>query len=313
MAEQQQYDGRRYLTGRDALPPWLAAKKSRPFGFSGTGTTAAGVTQPGRITVANGATAILPVLIHDDAYFLVEQIQILSSLQTVSQDLVTVLITDTTSSTQWSNVAVPLRDLAGFGAAPKFLLDPNILRPSSTLQIQITNNSGSDATFYPLLMGRKIYGLTKGEADFLTRRQWFQYVLALPAQTAGLANLATPLNIYNESDFMVKRFLSQTLCNAIISATAGTESAETLIQLRDSISDVNLFDNAVAARLLFGFMQGETINGQANWSIGNPFTLKKPWLLRRNGQIVATTTNLANATIGASSLVLEGIRIFDPV
>lgn len=307
------YDGRRYIIGKDAIPPWLKDKKSRAFGFSGIGASGSATPLPGRITIANGATGILPIFIHDDAYFLVEQIQILSSLQTVDQDKATVLITDTTSSTQWSNVAVPLRDIAGLGANPKFLLDPNILRPSSTLQVQITNNSGSDATFYPLLMGRKIYGVTKGEADFLTRRQWFQYVLALPAQTAGLANLATNLQIYNESDFMVKRLYSQQLINAIINATAGSESAETLIQLRDTISDVNLFDNAVAARLLFGMTQGETIAGQANWALGQPFTLKKPWLLRRNGQIVATTTNLANSTIPACSLVLEGIRIFDPV
>ncbi len=306
--EAQQYDGRRYLTGRDPLPPWLAAKKSRPFGFSGSNGAL-----PGRVTIADGATATYPILIHDDAYFLVEQIQILSSLQTVSQDKITVLITDTTSSTQWSNVAVPLRDMSGFGANPKFLLDPNILRPSSTLQLQITNNSGSSVTIYPLLMGRKIYGLTKGEADFLTRRQWFQYVLSLPAMTAGQANLATSLNIYNESDFILKRFSSQQLINEIINATAGSESAEMLIQLRDSISDVNLFDNPVAARLLFGFSQGETIAGSATWSLGQPFTLKKPWVLRRNGQIAATTTNLANATIAASALTFEGIRVFDPV
>lgn len=307
------YDGRRYLIGKDSLPPWLKDKKSRPFGFSGIGASASATPTPGRITIANGTTGTLPIQIHDDAYFLVEQIQILSSLQTVDQDKATVLITDTTSSTQWSNVAVPLRDLAGLGSNPKFLLDPNILRPSSTLQLQITNNSGSDATFYPLLMGRKVYNLTKGEADFLTRRQWFQYVLALPAHTAGQANVATNLNIYNESDFLVKRFYSQELINALINATAGTESAEMLIQLRDSISDVNLFDNAVAARLLFGATQGETIAGSATWAYGQPFTLKKPWLLRRNGQIIATTTNLANATIAATKLTLEGIRIFDPV
>lgn len=304
----QEYDGRRYLTGRDPLPPWLAAKKSRPFGFSGSNGAL-----PGRVTVADGATATYPILIHDDAYFLVEQIQMLSSLQTVDQDKVTVLITDTTSSSQWSNVAVPMRDMSGFGANPKFLLDPNILRPSSTLQLQITNNSGSDATFYPLLMGRKIYGLAKQEADFLTRRQWFQYVLTLPAMTAGQANLSTALNIYNESDFILKRFLSQELVNALINATAGSESAEMLIQLRDSISDTNLFDNPVAARLLFGFGQAEMIAGDAAWSNGQPFTLKKPWVLRRNGQIAATTTNLANATIAATRLTFEGIRVFDPV
>lgn len=294
------FDPRSYLTGRVALPPWLSAKKSRPFGFSG------------RITITNGATGISPILIHDDAHFLVEQIQIISSNQTVSQDLATALIVDTTSSTQWSNVPVPIRDLGGIGNNPKFLLDPNILRPSSTLQVQITNNIGSTATFYILLMGRKIYDLTKQEVDFLTRRQWFQYVLALPAQTAGQANLETKLNIYNESDFILKRLMSQQLVNEIINATAGSESAEVLIQLRDSISDVNLFDNQVAARLLLGFGQGETIAGSATWSLGQPFTLKKPWLLRRNGQIVATTTNLANATIAASLVTLEGIRLYDP-
>ncbi len=36
---------------------------------------------------------------------------------------------------------------SGIGGNPKFLLDPNILRPASTLQIQITNNIGASATF----------------------------------------------------------------------------------------------------------------------------------------------------------------------
>jgi hypothetical protein len=295
------FDPRSYLTGRVPLPPWLAAKKSRPFGFSG------------RITIADGATGIQPISIHDDAHFLVEQIQIISSAQSVSQDLATVLITDTTSSTQWSNVAVPLRDIGGLGNNPKFLLDPNILRPASTLQVQITNNIGASATFYILLMGRKIYGLQKQEVDFLTRRQWFQYVLSLPAHTSGQANVTTSLNIYNESDFILKRLMSQQLVNAIIGAAAGAESSEMLVQLRDSVSDVNLFDQQVAARLLLGFGQGETIGGSATWSLGQPFTLKKPWVLRRNGQVVATTTNLSADALAASLVTLEGIRVYDPV
>lgn len=299
--ETPNFDPRSYLTGRVALPPWLAAKKSRPFGFGD------------RITLANGVSGVLPISIHDDAYFLVEQIQIVSSDRSVNQDKATCLIVDTTSSVQWSNVAVPIRDLGGLGGNPKFLLDPNILRPSSTLQLQFTNNSGSTATYYVLLGGRKIYGLTKQEADFLTRRQWFQYVASQAALTAGQANVDTKLNVYNESDFLIKRFLSQTLINEILAATAGTESAEVLLQIRDTTSDVNLFNQQIAARLLFGFGQGLTINGQAVWSLGQPFTLKKPHLIRRNGQVVVTATNLANSTIAASPLVFEGIRIFDPV
>lgn len=301
MAENKDFDPRAYLTGRVSLPPFIAGKKSRPFGFTG------------RQTIGSATTGTIPIQIHDDAYFLVEQIQIKSSLQTTAGDAATAQIIDTTSSTQWSNVAVPIRDMGGLGASPKFLLDPNILRPASTLQVQVTNNTGGSATFYILLMGRKIYGLTKPEVDFLTRRLWFQYVLQLPALTAGSTNLETKLNIYNESDFLVKRLLSQQLVNAIIGATAGAESSEVLIQLRDSVSDVNLFDQQVSASLLFGMIQGAVPTAAANFSYAEPFTLKKPWLLRRNGQVVATTTNLASTTIAASSLVFEGIRTFDPV
>lgn len=303
-----QFDLRQYIQGRVPLPPWVHGKKQKPFAFSGKTINAAGTAT----AIANAGTGVITINIHDDAYFLVEQIQMMSSLQTSSQDLATVQFTDTTTSQPWSNVAVDMRDAAGTGQNPKYLSDPNILRPSSTFVAQITNNTGSSAEFYLLLVGRKIYGLSDQEATILTRRMWFQYVMAVSSIAASTNNASGALQIFNESDFKLKKLLSQDLINTIMGAAAGSESAEIECQFRNTTSDENLFNQAAAARLIFGMKQGENpITGNAAWVNGSEFCLKKPWDIRRNSQIAGTFNNLSTDATGAFNLTFEGIRIFD--
>jgi len=300
MPSEQAFDVRHYILGRRALPPSILAKESRVFVY------------PGSITVVNGQTGNLSINIHDDAYFLVEQIQIISSDQTVNQDKATVQITDTTSSQSWSNIPVPLRDLAGNGNNPKYLAHPNILRPSSNLVFAITNNSGADATYYVALVGRKIKGITAADVNLLVRRMWYQYVLNVTALGASALNQRFSLQVYNESDFMLYKLLSQELVNAVIGATGGAVSQEVTFNLKDTTTDTDLMADFVAARLLFGAMQSDQLPTANIWGQGAPFCLKKPWLIRRNGIIQGTFNNLSTtAHTSGFKLTLEGIRIFD--
>lgn len=297
---QQKFDNRHYIQGRVALPPWLLEKKARPFVYSG------------KKTINNGLSDTLTIQIQDDSYFVVEQIQALSGLQTVSMDLATAQITDTTTSQAWSNVAVPLRDLAGLGLNPKYLDNPNILRPTSTVNIQITNNTGSNTTFYFAFVGRKVYGLSEAEMKVLSRRMWYQYVLAVTSLGAGSVNQKHQVQVYNESDFLLKKLLSQQMINAIQGAAAGAESAEIEMQLIDTASDTRLFSDFTAARLLFGALQADQ-NATPDWGQGAAFCLKKPLFVRRNSIIQGLFNNLAAGASGAFNLTLEGIRIFDAV
>lgn len=300
MATEQRFRERDYLLGRVPLPPWIHNYKSRPFVYGEDKS------------IANGASGRIDVTMDDDSHFLVEGISIISSDQTRSQDLATVQITDTTSGRNWSNDAVPLRDLAGKGDSAKILTDPNIMRPTSSLAVQITNSIGSTAQFYVAFIGRKIYDLPKEKADFLAQRAWYQYVMNAPALTAGISDVKATLQIYKDADFIVKRMLSSQLIGQIIGATAGAESAEVMMNLRNTGSDVTLCNKKLAARLLLGQLAGEVFSNAASWGNGAAFPLKKPWLVRRSSTIEGAFDNRANATIAASKLVLEGASIYNP-
>jgi hypothetical protein len=294
------FNPKHYLLGRVALPPWVHDLRQRPFFYADD------------LSIANGTSGRLDIQIHDDAHFLVEGIHIISGDQTRSQDQATVQITDTTSGRTWSNDAIPLRDLAGKGDSPMYLNEPNLLRPTSTLAVQITNNIGSTAQFYVMLHGRKIYDMRKDQADFLTRRLWFQYRMNVASLAASAVDTVAALQVYADSDFFVKKLLSSQLINAVIGATGGAESQEVMLNLRDTVADVNLFSEKAAARLVFGMRAGEIFASNASWANGQPFCLKKPWLIRRNSVIEGRFDNRSTTAISSGfNLVFEGIRVFD--
>jgi hypothetical protein len=295
------FDNRHYVQGRVALPPWLTTKKSKPFAFTGSA-----------LSIATAASGTVTIQIHDDSYFLVEQIQILSSDFTVNQDKATVQITDNSQSQSWSNIPIPVRDVAGLGWNPKYLSHPNMLRPTSTITFQIVNNNASTASYYVVIFGRKIYGVTGDEINILQRRMWYQYGLLIPSLGASAFNQPFNLNIYNESDFKLYRTLSQQAIDAIFANTGGAVSNEVMIQLRDTTNDTYLFSDYLPVRTVFGMMQGAQTSVANSWAQGDAFCFKKPWLLRRNGVIQATLTNLSTTAMSAGFiLTFEGIRIFD--
>lgn len=288
-----------YLYGRVVLPPWAYQKRQFPYIYANDAS------------IANGATGQIDIIIEPDAFFLVEGIQIVPSVIGAYEDAV-VQISDTTTNAPWSNATVNLRDIAGKGDSPKYLADPILTYPSSTLQIKITNSIGSTRQFYVALHGRKIYDLTTAEATFLMRRQWFQYVLTLPTLTTGQVNQTASLNIFNESDFLLKKIYSTDIIQFVVNtATAGSESAEIMMQLLDGVTSQNFFSRKLAARLIVGSQYDAYASGGASFTNATGFTLKKPIFIQRNGQILGTFDNRSTTTATALKLVFEGVRVFD--
>jgi hypothetical protein len=310
MPTQKNFRPRDYVTGRVKLPPDVAALASQWFCYT------ASIGETNGVQLADGASTTIPVQIDDSAYFLVEGIHAISSLQDINQDKIMIQVTDTTTSRPWSDLPVPLRDFAGKGDSPKYLSDPQIVRPTGTLSVQITNNTGSAIDLYVAFIGRKIYGVTEEMANLLMRRSYFQYV----ANFAGLAASATGLEpgsnakvkVINDSDFLVKRLLSQQLINATIGLAVGALSSEVMMMLRDSNGDRNYMDNPVPARLLLGSNAGETSTLANQWGNGSPMSLVKPILIRRNSIL---QIKLSNKSVGAIAsefnITLEGVKVYD--
>ncbi len=292
-----------YLKGRIRLPSWVQAKRAR------------GALMAGDFSVAAGATGDLNLQVDDDAHFLVEAISIVPGDQSLAGDgsSSTVQFTDTTSSFSWSNNPVTLRDAAGLGTSPKVLADPQILRPSSTLNVQITNNESSTVQYYCVLIGRKIYGLTVPEVNFLVRRKWYQYVMTLPALAASAVGIKQYMQLYNDSDFLIRNILSQQLLKTILGLTGGSISNEIVANFRDTTTGIDLSSDQFSLRAILGALTAPVINASGNWSVAIPNSLfRRPWLVRRNGQVLGTFTNLSTSAVASGQLIVfEGARIFD--
>jgi hypothetical protein len=282
---------RRYMHGVDPILPDVAKLDSLEFTYAQDSDTQLAAK------VTNGQSVNLQIQIEDGSYFLVEQIHIISGLKTVSMDKALVQITDTTTSRAWSDQAVPLRDLAGKGDAPKYLSDPNLLRPTSTLNVQITNNTGSDAAFYVGLIGRKIYGLTEDQANIMLRRLWFQYVMNLPNGIgASAVDTQAQIKIYNESDFIWKKLLAQQFFTAWAAASGGSLSDELMVMLRDTSSERNFMNQKVPVRNIAGQYAGAVTSVAKRWS-----NSRRGFFDNKSTTAVSTALNL----------VFEGIRVFD--
>lgn len=301
------YSPNDYLLGRCKLPPSVAAKRQKSYAYAGD------------VTVNNNTSARLDIALDADSFFLVEGIEMLSSLQTNAEDTLTVQVSDTTYSQTWSNVAVNLRDLAGKGAYTHPLKFPNMLVPSGTLSLSITNSSGSNAQVYAVVHGRKFYDLTDAEMNFLKRRMWYQYVMQVTSLAAQTPGTIINMQIFNESDFLLKYLVSWGAWKYIVGATAGTigsvTSPEIKCNFRDTSADRNFFSQNACLRLVVGaytniwqasataFVPGAGWEGQ--------FEFFKPMFIRRNAMIQGTFDNFSNGSTGAFLVVFEGARIFD--
>lgn len=292
-----------YLLGRVKYPSWLASLKQKPYTYN--------LDQ----NITNGATSLFAIQVQADSYFMVESINIIPAVIGAYESF-TVQISDTTLSQPWSNVPVPLRDIAGRGDNPKYLPSPNLLRPSSVLNVSIVNSQGSNQQVYVAISGRKIYGLSDDQVRFLTRRMWFQYVLGLPAISNGVTSQYSSVNIFNESDFLCKSLSATSVHQFVVNtASAGSVSSEILCQLRDLTSDNSFFASKLPVRLVAGGMWIPYKSGGASFTNGQPNVLRRPILIRRNGQVQGEFDNLSGTSLSANVgyITLEGIRIFDAV
>ena len=290
-----------YLTGRVRVPPWFQALKQKPYSYTG------------QITVAANSQGVVALPIQADSYFLAESLSVITPTETFEDALIQ--IQDTTTGQPWSNLPIPIRDIAGRGDNPFYFCVPNFLRPSSSINLTITNGTGSAVVFYVTLSGQKVYGLTDAQVAFLTRRMFFEYKLILPAITSGSTNVQSVVNIFNESDFLLKKIWGSQIHNFVINtavALAGVK--EVLVNLRDLTSDNNFFSAQANARSISGAMFTPYLAGGNSFTNGRGYEYKRPFLIRRNGQIQGTWSNQSGTAISADTLAMtfEGVRIFDP-
>ncbi len=298
---QGMYTPQDYLIGAVRLPPDVATLPQKSYVYGGD------------ISCANNGTAILSIALDADSHFLVEGIEILSSLQTAAGDSATMQITDTTYSQSWSNVAVPMRDLAGYGAMTHELRYPNMLAPTATVNIAINNTGGATQQFYVALHGRKFYNVTDAQRAFLMQRMFYQYIMQVPLIGAGTTGLQANLQLFNESDFILDRMISYQMWQEIMGNTIGAVSGEVLCNFRDTSSDRNFYNTLMALRLVIGSYFAPVTNkgNYVPWSEGQ-FRWIKPMFIRRNGQIQGVFNNLSSDTVLASSITFEGARVWTP-
>lgn len=293
-----------YLLGRARLPPAIMSKPQKTYVYGGD------------IAVANGTSARLDIPLDADSDFLVEGIEILSSLQTAAADAVTIQISDTTYSQPWSNVAVPMRDLSGVGALTHEIKYPNMMAPTGTISLNITNSSGSNCQIYAALHGRKFYGITPAERAFLKQRMWYQYVMQVPSLADSSTGNQVNMQIFNESDFILYQMTSWQAWKYIMADTIGAVSGEIKCNFRDTSSDRNFYNQNLALRLVVGSYWALNIQGGAYVPYsGSQFRFVKPLFIRRNGMIQGTFDNLSTnggSGTGAFAVIFEGARIFTP-
>ena len=120
---------------------------------------------PNFTSLAVGGNQTQSVIIQADSDFLIEKLTFQADLAGVAQNdstrvipNVTVLITDTGSGRQLSNVAVPITSLFGTGQEPFILPRPKRIAARSTLQaIVVSFEAVSVPTIRLSLIGRKIF------------------------------------------------------------------------------------------------------------------------------------------------------------
>lgn len=293
------YTPQDYLIGAVRLPPDVAILPQKSYVYGGD------------ISILNNTSGRLDLQMDADSHFLVEGIEILSSLQTAAGDAATVQITDTTYSQPWSNVAVQMRDLAGYGAITHELKYPNMLAPTATLSLNITNSGGATQQFYVAIHGRKFYNVTDAQRAFLMQRMFYQYVMSVPLLAVSSTGTLATMQLFNESDFILDKMISYGMWQEIMGNTIGAVSGEVKCNFRDTSADRNFYNQNLALRLVIGAYWAPTSNksGYVPYSEGQ-FRWIKPMFIRRNGLIQGTFDNLSTDTVLASTIVFEGARVW---
>lgn len=299
------YQPKDYLAGRIVLPPWFYSKPTRFFTYGDS------------LSVTNNTSGRLDVTLDADSYFLVEAVNIVTnlSLTQLCNYASDIQIVDSTYGQAWSNAPVPLKDISGVGSKPKKLHYPNLLRPSATLSFMITNNWSSTQTYYCSFVGRRVYNMTEQEAAFLSQRSFYQYVMSIPAISAGVLGTKTTIQLLGNQDFILKKIFSSELLEnqADANSDAGTDVTG---QIRDATNDYYLFNKKLHTRLWTGSMQTRVSTQKPaadtyqNYSFSDGFALPKALYLRANAILEGDWDNVGSNNLAASRVTFEGFKIY---
>lgn len=320
------YRPEHYLRGDCKLPPHIATKRMAAYVYGGNVTVSQGTSSAPR-------RASLQLQMDADSYFLVEAIQIVGSTGNIADQAVgfKVQISESTTGNTWSNGSIPWLDIGGDGTGMKELYWPNIVPPSSSIRFDFWRyNSAGNGPVYVALVGRKIYGVTPDEYNFLRRRVWFQYARNIPwvDQTSTGGNTSNQytgqksLQILNDADFICKNMLSSTLWYWSLGRIGAPDSIPQIgtLQITNTTSQDNLFSGATNALNVFGAQGPLLINvtdGLRNVNQQGIFRWNNPMFMEKGSVWNISTVNLQTGSGGGGQprtgvdLIFEGAKVFD--
>lgn len=295
-----------YMTGKVKLPPWIKNKKQHHYVYTASQSMA---------STASPNFQIIPITIQKDAHFLVEAISIRETAATSISGLPsTCQFVDLGRNQAWSSGFTRIADATGGGSNMKLLTCPNLLLPASTFNVNYRSTATSIC--YVSLIGRKIFGLTKEEVEFLSKRLAYQYVLTVPAISANTFGTTSSVQIYSESDFLLRSLVSVGAWEAT-AVNSTSDTAETVMQLRDTSKDRSFFSKKVSTTAFLGGKTTQAIMGlgvasssSGIYTWGEPFHFPKPIKLNRNATVQGTFDNASSRSLATFNILLEGIRMF---
>lgn len=294
---QKLYEDADYLTGRLPVPAWFYKKRSRSFVYASDKTSS---TSRDRLDIPLDA----------DSFFFLEGITCHTTQGADDATGASFQIFDSTYGETWSNAPVSFRDLFGGGATQKILSDPILFRPGTIISI---SSFFSTSPWYFAFIGRKVFDLTPDEAEFMTRRKWYQYITPVNSVPSGKLGFISTVAIYPDSDFLLKKIYSTNLIGVVNarSLALGTD-VEILFQVRDTATGYQLFNKKLSLRLLAGSQYTPLSSAAQPKSYGEGFRLLRPVLFNRNSNIeTEIDSKLDQATTNMDTICYEGIRIFD--
>jgi len=322
------YSPARFKYGGVPLPPWLEKKQQRPY-FYGGNTAGGNTTSNGLVTTFFSPVQTLQI--DRDSHFLCEGIGLTATSNPSGSQSAnfggpwTLQVQDLTSNLSWSNLPIPQLDIAG-GTSGNFsyFKDPFLIRPSTILRLNtslryVQTNVNS---LYYVLYGRKVYDLSLAEEKFFSKRHWYQYAVNLPTTlTHGNVLFTTELQLFSDSDFVLKRISCSEILLAIAQAnSAAGNNDDVLLNIRDTSIDRSFFTKKISLRSVGGAWMVPIYNNNLNlwlWTNAAPFEFERPIFIKRNSILELTienpapSTNLSFSTDNPGTVTFEGIRIFD--
>jgi hypothetical protein len=242
------------------------------------------------VTVGAGLSVPVAVPTYPDSYMVIKKLMATGTVspQAVAANAFSVLIYNSSTGRTLQNIPVNAFNLfGGLDAAgnmlPAILKDPIILPPSSNIQIQLLDLSGSANRIQLTFEGYRWFNLAKPPVISRSGRrlEWFQN--ALNVTIGGNAGANQTLRIDADADFLVRKIMA-------------TQAVNFAVQISDSASKDQWSDQLVDMG---------NIAGKATF----PNWLPKPKLLTANSSVSFQFQDLSG-TGGTFQMVLEGAKVY---